>query len=68
MKLCCWSGKRCYRSQCEVFDCSSGNVSVCPYHGNPDGHFLPKKFVGSHLSLIQIWALAGKRKGGVFID
>jgi hypothetical protein len=39
VKICRWNGRRCYRSSCDMFDCKSGNVLVCPTHFNPDGRF-----------------------------
>jgi hypothetical protein len=62
MKLCPWHiGRRCYVSSCSLFYLSSGDVGCCPAHGNPDGYFMPKKVVGSHLSIIQIWASSRKK-------
>jgi hypothetical protein len=62
VRLYVWSGRRCF-SHCDVFECSTGNVSACPFHGHVNGRDTPRKVGGSSLSLIQIWAL-GKRKGG----
>jgi hypothetical protein len=42
--FCRWSGKRCYRSSCDIFDCKSGNVLVCPHHFDPAGRFMRRIF------------------------
>jgi hypothetical protein len=61
MKSCNFDSKRlCRFSNCDIFDCSSGNVGVCSLFSGGD-KFTPHKVVGSHLSLFQIFAL--KRKG-----
>ena len=63
MKLCCWSGRRCWKSGCDVFDCSSGMVSVCPFHGHVNGRCMSRKVldVGSSRSIFDIWVLSRKR-------
>jgi hypothetical protein len=56
LKLCCWSGKRCYASNCTVFECSTGNVSVCRFHGHKDGMFQSRKvIVDGHFSIFDVW-------------
>lgn len=62
LRLCLWSGRRC-SSSCDRFECSTGNVSLCKFHGHAGGRDTPRRSGGSCLSLIQIWALS-KRKGG----
>ena len=43
VKRCRWSGKRCYFSNCSIFDCHSCDVGICPFHGNPFGFMMPHK-------------------------
>jgi len=41
----CWYSRKvsCSRSgHCDIFECETGNVSVCSFHPNPSGRFLPK--------------------------
>jgi hypothetical protein len=43
MKFCKYRlGRRCFRSCCSVFDCSTGDVGVCPLHGDPSGLLTPR--------------------------
>ncbi len=45
VRFCRFSGKPCFYSSCDFFDCSSCSVNLCAKHGNPRGRFLPRKFV-----------------------
>jgi hypothetical protein len=56
VKLCRFTGYRCYRSSCSIFDRNSGDVGVCSHHLNPDGFLLPRRVSGAGLSILQIWA------------
>lgn len=50
---------RCYRSSCDIFVCSTGNVEVCSWHLNPFGRFMRR------LSKPMVVSLFSKhRKGG----
>lgn len=60
--LCCWDGRRCYALHCDTFQCATGEVELCVFHGHASGRDTPRKSVGRCLSLLDIWALAKRRR------
>lgn len=50
--------KRCYRSSCSFFDCSSGNVSVCPLFRGGD-MFVSRKVSPASVSIFNKHARKG---------
>lgn len=59
MKACKYHPeKRCYRSSCSVFDCVSGNVSVCPLFRGGD------MFASRKVSPANVSAFSKHRHGG----
>lgn len=59
VKLCPWDLHRCFLSSCGSVLSGSTEVVVCYRHRNPSGYCMPRKVVGFHLSIFDLWA--GKR-------
>jgi hypothetical protein len=63
LKECKFDKRRCFRFSCDFVD-SFGYVCICSRYCGGD-KFTPRKIVGSHFSIFDLW-LAVKRKRGMF--
>jgi hypothetical protein len=41
--VCPWTARLCGLRSCSWLDVVSGNVVLCPHHGNPNGFFVRKR-------------------------